>query len=62
MSQKIENTKLAYLKLDFSERQEIQKWIKDYEESTIEKRGAIKESFNKSLGPRANATCQYCGK
>ncbi|WPU99327.1 hypothetical protein SNE26_25265 [Mucilaginibacter sp. cycad4] len=62
MSQKTENIKLAYTDLDYAERLEIQQWIKDYEASDFKQRDSIRETFNKSLGPRATASCKYCGK
>ena len=62
MSQKTDNIKLAYTKLDYDERVEVQKWINGYENSSFQQRTSISESFNKSLGPRATASCVYCGK
>jgi hypothetical protein len=62
MSTKTESIKLAYTDLDYAERIEVQQWIKDYENESFERRRSIRETFNKSLGPRATASCPHCGK
>lgn len=66
MSDKLERLKVGYLNLDSSDKQAFEKFIEDYkkkpswEQRTFSE--SIKESFNKSLGPKMSSVCPCCGK
>ena len=67
MSLKSEKVKSGYTELDNSEREEVRKFIKDYEDATIEKRKLFSEGVNKTInkanaGPISSFGCPCCGK
>jgi hypothetical protein len=66
MSVKTDKVKSGYAELDYLDREEIRKFIEDFEKHPIEKRKSILENlnktFNKSLGPIFGNNCPCCGK
>jgi len=66
MSQKSDKVKSGYSELDYIERDEVKKFIKEFDEATTEKRKTFSESLrsvtNKSLGPTSGYSCPCCGK
>lgn len=66
MSVKSDKVKIDYLELTDSERQEVFKFITEYEKASYLGKGSLSESaretFSKSLGPTGNNTCPRCGR
>ena len=66
MSVKTDKVKSGYTELSDSERQEVIKFINEFEQSgplgkvNLSKRS--RETFNKSLGPTGSNDCPCCGK
>ncbi|MFZ2285083.1 MAG: hypothetical protein WAV86_14515 [Lutibacter sp.] len=60
-----EKTKLlfkAYLSLSETEKEALEKQIREYKSKGFLERRTLNESFNKSLGPILGAKCAVCGK
>ena len=64
MSKRTDAIKKLYIDSSISERDEVRKWIAEYESASLDKRTSMRETFNKSLslGPISAATCALCGK
>lgn len=66
MSQKSEKVKSGYAELNYSEREEVKKFIQEFDNASIEKRKLFSENLrsiaNKSLGPTSDYSCPCCGK
>ena len=67
MSKKSEQVKAGYATLDFSERQEVLRWIQNYENSSISQRSILlaeseRLSNKQSVGPRNENACACCGR
>ncbi|HEY5367432.1 MAG TPA: hypothetical protein VIJ75_00445 [Hanamia sp.] len=66
MSTKSEKVKSGYSELDYSEREDVKKFIKEFDDASIEKRKVFSEglrtTLNKSLGPTSSWGCPCCGK
>lgn len=66
MSKRTDQVKSGYASLDFSEREEVKKFINEYDASTTQRRETFTEdlnrTLNKSVGPRDSNVCTCCGK
>ena len=66
MSKKADKVKSGYSELDYSEREEVKKFITEFDSATTEKRKTFSENLktviNKSLGPTSDYSCPCCGK
>jgi hypothetical protein len=67
MSLKADKVKSGYAELDYSEREEVKKFIQEFDAATFEKRKTFSEglnrTLNKSLGPVSSSyACPCCGK
>ena len=67
MSAKSDKVKSGYAELDYTEREEVKKFIKEFDELPIEKRKTFSENFNRTInkantGPTSSWGCPCCGK
>lgn len=66
MSEKLKNIKIGYTNLDSSEKVDFKKFIEEFDKKTTTEQRTfsetLKESFNKSLGPKMSTGCPCCGK
>lgn len=66
MSVKSDKVKSGYTELSYAEREEVKKFIRDFDLSTLEQQRlfsrSLNESLNKSLGPLAQSGCPCCGR
>jgi len=66
MSVKSDKVKSGYTELSDAERQDVIKFINEYEQSNYSGKVNLSErargTFSKSLGPTGNNECPCCGK
>lgn len=66
MSVKSDRVKTSYADLSDEERNEVKRFINDYDSSTysgkLELKTRVNESLSKSLGPTFGNRCSQCGK
>lgn len=62
MRNKLTGIKIEYTKLTWSERQELKKFIIEFDGKSEFERGQVNENLRKSLGPINSASCPVCGK
>ncbi|MDB5116376.1 MAG: hypothetical protein JWQ79_1868 [Mucilaginibacter sp.] len=66
MSVKSDKVKSGYAELSYSEKEEVKKWINDFDRATSENQRNLSEgiskAFNKGLGPKDSSSCPCCGK
>lgn len=62
MNDAVKKVKLGYSSLDRSEREEVRRFIKEFEDEDFSEKRSINEELRKSLGPINSAECPCCGK
>lgn len=62
MSAKTDKFKLEYTKLTDSEKQELVRFIAEYQSANTFQKAILGETLSKSLGPTDSAKCGCCGK
>lgn len=63
----VEKVKLGYMQLDSYDREQVRKFIEEYERKSADQKLNESRTFservrNKSLGPTSSATCPCCGR
>jgi len=62
MSNKLTGLKIEYTKLTSSEKQELKKFVNEFDGKSEFEKGQVNENLRKSLGPINSAACPVCGK
>ncbi|MDL5515075.1 hypothetical protein QSE00_24910 [Arenibacter sp. M-2] len=62
MSNKLTGLKIEYTKLTSSEKQELKKFINEFDGKSEFEKGQVNENLRKSLGPINSTACPVCGK